>query len=205
MKAKVILKDEGEKVIDVSQSHTPFAQAVRAALKDNVKGKTVLDVGGYDGAQAKWCLDHGATSALCIDDQSYTNYGWETAEHFSGVEYINRDFYDFDYRADVVIFQNVIYHQRNPWMAMERIRSLTRELLVLSTSYIEGEQSVWEVYSPHEGHPVSWTVAWRPTVNGMLTLLRATGFTPITHTTVKGHLIVASIPTDKPIGFGERC
>src|SRR5260221_13671642 len=155
-------------------------EAIDIEISQSVKGRTVLDLGGYRGRECAIALNAGAKSATCVDDESWRTYdNWADYPVFPKVKYIKGNFMDYKKSADIVIFKNVIYHQRNPWRTMEHIRTLTKEKLLLTTSYVEGKESVWRVYRPYEGHPNSYTVAWRPTINGLITLLQATGFNHI--------------------------
>lgn len=183
------------------------APIIREEIKKIAKGKSVLDVGGYDGEHARTGIQSGAIAGICIDDDSWAVYGdWGKPQHYPEVKYIKGNFMYYQEPADIVVLANTIYHQRNPWMSLEKIRKLTKEVLFLSTSLAKGEEPVWKVYRPYEGHPVSWTVAWRPTVNGLITLLEATGFK---NTQIlgqdEGDIVVKTYPNEAlPIGFGER-
>jgi SAM-dependent methyltransferase len=63
----------------------------------NMYGKTVLDIGGYDGWAAKMALDRGAKRAICLDNHQYEHYGWKDVKK-EGVEYIKGDVMDLKYR-----------------------------------------------------------------------------------------------------------
>ncbi len=177
------------------------------ALKLCSKDKTILDIGGYDGEMCHIGIEAGAKSAVCVDDESWKTYdNWKQFTPYKNVIYIKDNFMNYKNPADVVIFKNVIYHQRNPWATMEHIRKLTKEVLFLTTSYIEGDEPVWRVYKPFEGHPISWTVAWRPTQSGLIKLLEATGFIGMQMSIdeeSKSLLIIAA-PGELPKRFGER-
>ena len=155
-----------------------FDLKVRHALKGHIKNKVVLDIGGYDGKQAAWALEQGAKKAISLDNGEYGLYlDWEQKPPFMGVNYIYGNFYHHDRMADVTIFQNVLYHQKNPALALEKVRSLTREMMVLSTSYIEGKEAVFKVFDWAHADENYLTVSWKPTIKGLLTLLENTGWT----------------------------
>lgn len=167
----------------------PFEKYTQDFL--DVKGKTVLDVGGYDGKQADWALSKGAKSATVVDNSTWKIYeDWPEFKPFKGVKYVDGDILDYSEKADVVICQNVLYHVRNPWQFIEKLRNLTKKDLVLSTSYIKGNSQNWKIYRPYEGHPVSWTVAWRPTLSGLRAVLEANGFKILREETARGHVVV---------------
>lgn len=184
-------------------------QAIDAAIKKYVKDKTVLDLGGYRGRECAFALENGAKIAYCVDDESWRTYdNWVDVPIYPKVRYINSNFMKLEWKpCDIVILKNVIYHQRNPWRTLEHVRALTKELLILSTSYVDGLEPVWRVYRPYEGHPKSFTVAWRPTINGLKTLLEATGFTDIKILVENdyNHIALTAKPNKiLPRGFGER-
>jgi len=182
-------------------------QGVFHALQKYASGKTILDLGGYDGFSCNDALQSGATSAVCVDDESWRTYDkWKEFNPYPQVIYIKDNFMNYTNPADIVILKNVIYHQRNPWRTLEHIRTLTKEKLILTTSYVEGREPMWRVYRPYEGHPKSFTVAWRPTLSGLITLLEATGFKNINILVENDYLHVALTAEigELPIGFGER-
>lgn len=167
----------------------------------NLTGKTVLDIGGYNGEWAKVCLDRGARQAICYDSGQFTDYGWARPKLAEGVIFQRGDLMDFGWRpprpADVVIFYNVLYHIRDPWSALERVRLLTKETLVLCTSFVPGDEAAFKLYAfddPNE-HPINdtYTAYWRPTVPGLFKLLRLTGFRDITEVGRSGdHVVVTA-------------
>lgn len=164
-----------------------------------VARRTVIDVGGFAGAQAKSALDGGAARGVCLDSGQYVHYKWTPPSHQVGVEYVTGDVMAWTEPFDVVVCWNVIYHQRNPWAFAEKLRALTREALVLHTSFVLGDEPNWRVYRPYEGHAVSWTVAWRPTVAGLVNLLAAVGFVNIVEFCRSGdHVGVIAYPGEIP-------
>lgn len=182
-------------------------QALDKELKRICKDKTILDLGGYDGGVCHSAMLSGAFFSTSIDDESWKTYdNWRSFTPYKDVHYIKGNFMDHSGTADIVILKNVIYHTRNPWSVLERARTLTKGVLLLATSYVEGEEAMWKVYKGYEGHPVSWTVAWRPTKNGLIKLLEATGFTDIEILVEgdQGSLALRAVPGELPIGFGER-
>lgn len=182
-------------------------EAIDIQLKKLSKGKTILDLGGYRGRECSIALDAGAKSAVCVDDESWRTYDrWEDREIYPKVKYVKGNFMNYNEPADIVILKNVIYHQRNPWATLEHVRKLTKEVLLLTTSFVEGDGPYWMVYRPYEGHPQSFTVAWRPMKLGLIKLLESNGFTDIEFLVDndQGSLALIAYPSELPIGFGER-
>jgi hypothetical protein len=153
-----------------------WQEAREKAIPADCSGLVCLDLGGYDGGMAKVCQQRGALRALCVDNGQYDAYGWHKPKQYEGVEYFDSSLYDWHLPADLVVFSNVIYHQQNPWLALEKVRALTKGTLVLVTSFVPGDLAYWQVYEPYEGHPVSSTVSWRPTVPGLVKLMKNVGF-----------------------------
>src|SRR5258706_7646001 len=182
-------------------------QSITKAIQKYSKNKTVLDLGGYNGGECNIAMEAGAKSAICVDDESWKTYdNWHEFRPYPDVIYVKDNFMNYTKPAQLVILKNVIYHQRNPWKTLEHVRTLTTERLLLATSYVEGDEPMWRVYAPYEGHPVSWTVAWRPTKAGLIKLLQSTGFKDIEVLTERDHwsMAVMATPGKVPIGFGER-
>ncbi len=160
---------------------------VRLLTETLCAGKTVLDIGGYDGRAAKQLLDQGAASAVCLDNQQYKHYGWADKK-FEGVEYVTGDFMEWprqgqppftaDLCFDIVVFYNVLYHLKNPWDGLDRVRELTAPggemLLCTLFRYMKGS---WVyLYEPKECNPTDDTVYWGFSIEALERILRATGW-----------------------------
>jgi tRNA (mo5U34)-methyltransferase len=110
-------------------------------------GKTVLDIGAWDGFFSFEFERRGAKRVLAIDsftwdDQREWPRGLEcfllAREFFkSKVEYQRLDVHDLDPKAigtfDLVFCAGVLYHLRHPLLALEKIRSVTAGQLILET------------------------------------------------------------------------
>lgn len=143
-------------------------------------GKTVLDIGGYDGFAAEIAHKGGAARAICLDNQQYQHYGWND-KRLPGVEYITGDlmdlllsdgdekgrqiFFDPDkepYRSygpgfrfepkqpDVLINYNVLYHVKNPWAFLDKCRELIQPT---------GEMLLCTLFRYHKG---AWMYVYEP-------------------------------------------
>ena len=172
----------------------------RAIEESDLKGKTVLDIGGYDGWAAKLALDCGAARAICLDNHQYEHYGWEEKKH-EEVQYVEGDFMayrigefddnllvtpnpaDFDRlpglpRSDILIFYNVLYHLKNPWAALERLRELVKPdgEMLFSTLFRYHEGAWAYLYEPKECNPSDETVFWGLSLDALERLVTATGW-----------------------------
>ena len=113
----------------------------------DLTGKTVLDIGAWDGFFSFEFERRGAKRVLAID-----SFAWdETRAHPRGfecfqlarefykskVEYLRLDAHDLDPARigtfDLVFCAGVLYHLRHPLAALERIRSVTAGQLILET------------------------------------------------------------------------
>jgi len=109
----------------------------RLELPD-LQGKRVLDVGTRDGFFAFECERQGAeVVALDHADMDLTGFGVAKRIYGSRVEYVQANVYDLspDHLGtfDVVLFLGVLYHLRHPLLALDRLRALCRELLIVES------------------------------------------------------------------------
>ena len=117
----------------------------RLQLPDSLDGKSCLDIGSWDGAYSFECERRGATRVLATDWYCWSGPGWGTKAGFefahralrSRVESTEIDVLDISPDRvgtfDVVLFLGVLYHMRHPLLALERVASVCKGLLVLET------------------------------------------------------------------------
>lgn len=176
----------------------------RLRIPADLAGQKVLDIGCSDGFYSFECERRGA-SVLAVDDESSLLaggvHGFGIARDLLGssVEYKSRDVHDLspeiDGEFDLVLFINVLYHLKNPMLALERIASVTRPggRLILKTYYrsdvrfwlrgrcisfdLDRRPKLWYFPSTElAGDPTNWHAPNRAAVEGLLT---ATGWTNI--------------------------
>jgi tRNA (mo5U34)-methyltransferase len=105
----------------------------------DLKGKTVLDIGAYDGYFSFEAEKRGASYVLAYDhlppDQSGFNLAREALN--SKVEHRVGSVYDLSPQSvgsfDIVLFLGVIYHLRSPLLALQRIHSVCKETMYLES------------------------------------------------------------------------
>jgi tRNA (mo5U34)-methyltransferase len=114
-------------------------------LPESFAGRTVLDVGAWDGFFSFEAERRGAKRVLATDHHCWTGEGWGTKAGFdlahrvfgSEVESLDIDVLDLSPDQigifDVVLFLGVLYHMRYPLLALERISSVTSGQLILET------------------------------------------------------------------------
>lgn len=155
-------------------------------LPDDCTGRSVLDIGGYDGEIAAECLLRGATSAVVFDNGEWNDYSWSRPIVKPGCTYQRGDLMNFGATAplpaDIVLLYNVIYHIRDPWTALERCRLLTKETFVICTPFIDtnDDRPLWLLQGHNDNDEKIndvHTVFWRPSLAGIKLLLERVGFT----------------------------
>jgi tRNA (mo5U34)-methyltransferase len=100
---------------------------------------------------------------------------------------------------DVVLFLGVLYHTQNPLAALQKVASLTREVVVIETEAMEvpgaGDLLLCEFFPSNElnGDYSNW---WSPNVRALQGLLRAAGFNSVE--VIQGPPSLAGIPAGAP-------
>ena len=109
----------------------------------------MLDIGAWDGFFSFEAERRGAARVVAADYYAWHGIGWGTHQGKAGftlareclasrVEDLDIDVMDLSPERvgtfDVVLFLGVLYHLRHPLLALERIASVTRELLIVETA-----------------------------------------------------------------------
>jgi tRNA (mo5U34)-methyltransferase len=137
--------DLGDGVVTDGFDDSP-ARLRRMRFPESFAGKTVLDVGAWDGFYSFEAERRGAERVLATDSFAWNGGNWGSRAGFdlvrralgSQVEALEIDPLDLSPEKlggtfDVVLFLGVLYHMRHPFLALERIASVTGELLILET------------------------------------------------------------------------
>ncbi len=183
--------DLGSGIVTPGVDNSPERLA-RLQLPASLAGKTVLDVGAWDGFFSFECERRGAARVLATDSYSWTGPGPGTQAGFnlarevfgSKVEALTVDVMDLDParigRFDVVLFLGVLYHLRHPLLALERVASVTRELLVVETvvDLVGVRRPVAAFYPGRElnNDPTNW---WGPNPAAVEAMLGSVGFASV--------------------------
>jgi tRNA (mo5U34)-methyltransferase len=142
----------------------PSRALPRLQLPDDLTGKTVLDVGAWDGFYSFECARRGAVRVLATDSYSWDGSSWGRRDGFLlarqalGLEgLVDDQLIDVMDLApekvggpfDVVLLLGVLYHLTDGISALERVAGCCRELLVLETETALG----WLPYPAARIHP----------------------------------------------------
>jgi tRNA (mo5U34)-methyltransferase len=117
----------------------------RMGIAERLEGRSVLDIGAWDGFWSFEAERRGANRVLATDSYSWSGAGWGTKDGFnlarealgSSVESLEIDVLDLDPARvgtfDLVLFLGVLYHLRDPITAVERVASVTADRMILET------------------------------------------------------------------------
>jgi tRNA (mo5U34)-methyltransferase len=109
----------------------------------DLTGKTMLDIGAWDGFFSFEAEKRGAKRVLALDLHPKNRYGFELAHQLlnSKVEYVQESVYNLSPERigtfDIVLFLGVFYHLRYPLLALDRIREVTEGFCLLETHVID--------------------------------------------------------------------
>jgi tRNA (mo5U34)-methyltransferase len=169
--------------------YDPSRTLPRLQLPDSLAGRTVLDVGAWDGYYS-FEMERRGADVLATDDYSWGGGGWGTKAGFdlahaavgSRLRSLQIDPLDITPdalggRFDIVLMLGVLYHLRDPLLVLERVAAVTAGLLVLETEVgmLLTRRPAAEFFPGTElnDDPTNW---WAPNVAAMTGMLRSVGF-----------------------------
>jgi tRNA (mo5U34)-methyltransferase len=129
--------DLGNGIITPGVDNSPRKLA-RLGLPARLDGKTVLDIGAWDGFFSFEAERRGAQRVLATDSFVWNGKTWGSKQGFllarkvlkSAVEDLPIDICEMSEEKvgtfDVVLFGGVLYHMKHPLLALERLASVTR-------------------------------------------------------------------------------
>ncbi|MEE9452355.1 MAG: class I SAM-dependent methyltransferase [Gammaproteobacteria bacterium] len=157
-------------------------------IPEDLSGKTVLDIGAWDGFFSFEFEKRGA-QVLAIDTYAWDQGGINNFLHAreklnSNVQYKRLDVHDLDPKDvgqfDIVFFAGVLYHLRNPLLALDRIRSVTKERLICETHamipFMHEKYPLISFFPGDENATAPWPVCGYATTAWLQQALGAAGF-----------------------------
>ena len=137
----------------------------------NLDGKSVLDIGAYDGFYSFLCEQRGANRVLAIDNEEhdenvekiqYSSTNFEISKKLlnSNVEYKKMDVYDIrnlNESFDVILMFGVYYHLENVILALQNIFSKVNDVLYLSGHILETNEPLLYYYDTSSYDPDGWS------------------------------------------------
>ena len=164
----------------------------RVQLPENLSGRSVLDIGAWDGFFSFEAERRHASRVVASDHYAWHGTGWGTGRGKSGfelartalksrVEDVDLDVMDLSPQRigafDVVLFLGVLYHLPNPLLALERVASVATDLLILETvvDMVGISRPAAAFYPDRElhGDPTNW---WGPNHAAVQGMLSSVGF-----------------------------
>jgi tRNA (mo5U34)-methyltransferase len=180
--------DLGDGLVTPGADDTPYRLA-RLDLPASLAGRSVLDIGAWDGFFSFEAERRGASRVVATDSYSWHGPGWGSKAGFelarrilgSRVEDQDVDVMDLSPERigtfDVVLLLGVLYHLPHPLLALERVASVTRGLLILETVVdLVGFGRPAAAFYPNRqlnDDPTNW---WGPNAAAVRAMLHTVGF-----------------------------
>jgi tRNA (mo5U34)-methyltransferase len=184
--------DLGHGIVTKGVDQAQAQRLSRLHLPADLSGRSVLDIGAWDGFFSFEAERRGASRIVAADYYSWHGTGWGTGQGKAGfqlaretlgsrVEDIDVDVMDLSpHRVgtfDVVLFLGVLYHLPNPLLALERVASVAKDVLVLETvvDMVGFNRPAAAFYPGRElnGDPTNW---WGPNEAAVHGMLHSVGF-----------------------------
>ena len=183
--------DLGHGIVTPGIDVTP-ARLAEIRMPQDLSGRSVLDIGAWDGFFSFEAERRGATRILATDSFCWDGGGWGTKKGFElarralGSRVEDRTIEVLDLSPDtvgvfdVVLFLGVLYHMRHPLLALERVASVTRQHLIMQTQVdmLAVDRPAMAFYPGTElnGDPSNWV---GPNPAAVKAMLEDVGFTRI--------------------------
>lgn len=170
-------------------------------IPPDLSGRTVLDVGAWDGFFSFECERRGAARVVASDSYvwSDTRAGFDHARAALGsrVEALEIGVLELAPERvgtfDVVLFLGVLYHMRHPLLALEHAASVTAGQLIVET-HVDLSFLRRPAMAFYPGHELLYdqTNWWGPNPEAVVEMLRSCGFARVEIVTPNGALYRAA-------------
>jgi len=137
--------DLGNGIVTPGVEKTTARKLETLGMPEDLTGKSVLDIGAWDGFFSFEAERRGARQVLAVDHFCWGGAGWGTKAGFDlarealGSRVEDREIDVLDISPDntgvfdVVLFLGVLYHMRHPLLALEKVSAVTGGMLILET------------------------------------------------------------------------
>ena len=166
---------------------------VSSLIPENLKNKTVLDIGTADGFYSFLCESRGAKKVVAIDWLEFPGF---TAAHKilnSNVEFRKLVIDDstigftkikshigtidkIKEKFDIVLLFGVLYHLPNPVGVLKTLANITQEMLLISGHVIDSKEPAMYYYPEGSLTPGDTTNWWVPTPSCLIDIGKRLGF-----------------------------
>ena len=173
------------------EDDTP-AKLKTLGIPPQLNGMSVLDIGAWDGFFSFEAERRGAARVLATDDFCWGGKGWGTKAGFElaqaalGSKVESREIGVLDLspetvgQFDLVLFLGVLYHMRDPLLALDRVASVTRRQLILETgtdmTWLRKPLIAFSQGDEAAGDPTNWC---GPNPAAVVAMLKTVGFSRV--------------------------
>lgn len=166
-------------------------QKLRAeTIPKNIKNKTVLDVGCWDGYFSFYCENLGA-KVTPIDNFQYIDFvtskygitlsGGEGFQYVSNsldssLEISKKAFNEIQKEFDVVLYFGILYHQKSPLLELQHLYQITKETVIIESHFLKHEKEpILKFYGLDilNNDPTNY---WGPSESCIIQMLHSVGF-----------------------------
>lgn len=181
-------------VVTPGRDHSSFKLQI-TKMPEDLTGKTVLDVGAWDGFMSFEAEKRGA-DVFAIDIDSWDEGPLFHVEHDKEVHHTGKRGFDFahkilnsnvkserinvfdlDSEFDLVLCLGVLYHMEHPLKLCQKLAELTKDMLILETHMdMEGLNGPAMKFYPNKewnNDPGTW---WGPNPSCVIAMLKVAGF-----------------------------
>jgi tRNA (mo5U34)-methyltransferase len=164
----------------------PLDRLQKMGIPQTLRGKTVLDIGSWDGFFAFEAERRGAERVVATDSYAWRDRGKQGFEFAraalgSHVEDRNLDVLELSPESvgvfDLVLFLGVLYHMKDPLIGLERVASVTGGRVIVATAIdLIGTRRPAAAFYPaseFNADPTNW---WGCNPAAVMAMLRAVGF-----------------------------
>lgn len=112
-------------------------------IPEDLTGKRVLDIGPWDGYYT-FEMERRGAEVTAIDYVDLDTFRALHRAYHSRARYICMDIYELDVAKvgafDIVLCLGVLYHLKHPLLALEKLCSISRDVCVVDTFVVDGEE-----------------------------------------------------------------
>lgn len=186
--------DNGEKINGLKKINV-LKEESNIIFGNDAEGKTVLDIGSWDGYFSFEAEKRGASRVVATDHFCWSGEGWGTKAGFdyihqktnSQVKAIDVDVHQLPDlgigQFDLVLFLGVFYHLKDPYVGLEAAAKMSSNMLVVETVTALPTEKLpaMRLFDSGElgGDPTNF---WAPNLPALQLMLKMFGFSRIEFT-----------------------
>lgn len=147
-------------------------------IPEDLTGKTVLDIGAWDGYYSFECEKRGATVTALEKEKRHGSLPELKDAFKSNIEILYMDAYDIPKlkrQWDIVLCMGVIYHVQDPFKLINIVYDATKENCIIESALrnTPGEPMMFFYKIPNDEYPTSW---WLPNAGAVTGMMESAGF-----------------------------